>query len=209
MSTLSGTVTSAASGTLTDSTASFYTTGDGLAGVPVAVRSPSGAWQWRRIASNTATELTLDTTNDASWQPTPSAGWTYLVGGIEWYQWTPVVDDGDPFEEKKQHHLYLEVLTPSPSAHLEVQVRPGAQAGVTMTLDVAWQGGGAIWGDPGTLWGTALWGGAPAQQAKREIGQTVIAVQYQFRHYTPDERLVVLAWGRTSDAQPRRRAPVV
>jgi hypothetical protein len=48
----------------------------------------------------------------------------------------------------------------------------------------------------------------PSQRAKREVGQTTTAVQYRFSHYDPDERMVVTAWGRTVDPQPRRKASV-
>jgi hypothetical protein len=65
-------ITAATAGTITAGAAAFYTTGSGLAGMPVLVVSPSGACQWVRIQSNTATVLTLDTVNGPSLSPVPA-----------------------------------------------------------------------------------------------------------------------------------------
>ena len=77
--TLRGTVTSATSTTLTDSTATFYTTGDKLIGVPVYIVSGTGSGQWRIISSNTATVLTVS----AAWTTTPDSTSVYRIGAIE------------------------------------------------------------------------------------------------------------------------------
>jgi hypothetical protein len=52
----------------------FYTTGAGLMGLPVLHIDANGNTQWRRIQSNTANVLTLDTTNDSAWNTLPVAG---------------------------------------------------------------------------------------------------------------------------------------
>lgn len=74
--TLRGTVTSASSTTLVDSTASFYSTGDKLIGVPV-YNVTTG--EWRTISSNTGTVLTVS----SAWSATPTAGDIYRIGAIE------------------------------------------------------------------------------------------------------------------------------
>jgi hypothetical protein len=208
MTTLTGTVEAATDSTLTDSTASFYTDGDGLAGMPVAVKSPAGVWQWRRIASNTATVLTLDTIDDAPFSPVPSVGDTYYVGGIEWYFWTAVQDDGDPFLEKRMYHLYVEALALDQDTVLTVQARYNSERVPGTDLDFLFAiGAGAIWGE--SLWGEALWGASSQQPAKRQLEKTARSAQFRFSNFVPDERIVVTAWAWTDDPQPRRRANAI
>lgn len=77
--TVKGTSTAIGASTLTDSTATFDTTDDGLEDVYVQLYDTSGVFQeQQKISSNTATELTVDT----AWTSSPVAGWTYTVGGI-------------------------------------------------------------------------------------------------------------------------------
>lgn len=72
----SGTVTSATANTLSDTTASFPTGGGGLAGVPVYIRAGTGEGQERRIRSNTATVLTLE----SAWTTIPDTTSEFVVG---------------------------------------------------------------------------------------------------------------------------------
>jgi len=206
MSTLTGTATAATASTITDAGAAFYTTGSGLAGLPVAVRSPAGDWQWRRIASNTGTVLTLDTVNGAPFSPAPAAGWTYYVGGIEWYQWTPVLDVGDPFLEKLLHDLHIAALAPTSALALSVDVRVnGDLASVRPTLEFAFSAGsGGVWGV--STWGSAVWGGAAQRPSKQSLGRTVESVQFRFRNFTPDARVILSAYALGADPNVRRRS---
>lgn len=73
-----GTLSAATSTTITDSAASFRTTGDGLLGIPATVQDSTGAYQTQEVTSNTGTAITT-----ASWSTTPSIGQTYYVGAIE------------------------------------------------------------------------------------------------------------------------------
>ena len=73
----SGTVTSGSSTTLTDSTAAFRTTGDGIRDLSATIQTGTGTYETQEISSNTATELTT-----ASWTTTP-ASQSYWVGAIE------------------------------------------------------------------------------------------------------------------------------
>jgi len=74
---VTGTVTSSADGTVTDSTASFATT---AIHASVAIISGTGKRQIRRITARTGTQLTID----SNWTTNPVAGDKYIVGGIEW-----------------------------------------------------------------------------------------------------------------------------
>ena len=75
--TMRGTVTSATSTTLTDSTATFTST---MVGAPVAIVSGTGKGQYRIISSRTSTQLTVS----AAWATNPDATSVYLVGAISW-----------------------------------------------------------------------------------------------------------------------------
>lgn len=206
MSTLTGLATAATGNTLTDAGASFYTTGDGLAGLPVAVRSPAGVWQWRRILSNTGTVLTLDTVNDAPWLPVPAAGWRYLVGGIEWHQWTPWLDGFDPFTDKLVDHVFVQARSSAATVELTVDVRQNGEAAVADQLAFTFPAGaGMVWGE--SLWGEAVWGAAAQRPAKREVKRTVDSLQLRFSNYEPDASLVLAAFAVTTEGQQRRRAP--
>ena len=100
----------------------LYTEGSGLSGMPVAVFSPAGLWQWRRIASNNATTITLDTLNGAPWSVVPQPGWPILVGGIEWYWYTPYYDVDVPEMKKRGAWLTMQMRTAVPSHVLLVDV---------------------------------------------------------------------------------------
>jgi hypothetical protein len=76
--TVTGNPTSSANSTLTDSGASFATSGSGLAGAWVIAVDTSGTMQYRRITSNTSTVLTVET----NWTSNPATTSTYYVGYI-------------------------------------------------------------------------------------------------------------------------------
>lgn len=205
--TLRGAPTAASATTLTDAGATFYTTGAGLAGLPIAVRSPAGEWQWRRIGSNTPTVITLDTVNDAPFTtvPVPGAGWLYLIGGIEWFWYTPVHDLGNPFDEKTYEHLYLEARSVRASDTLEVPVKINGGAAIQRILSFSFSdAAGGIWGV--SLWGQALWGGSVKTPKKQELKNTVWSMQFGFQNYEPDQTIILTAYGLTKDEAPRRRA---
>ena len=92
--TVTGTATAGGNTTLTDSAATFDTTGDGLAGVWVLLANDENDedGEWRRIVSNTATQLTVE----SAWTTNPIAGDTYYVGYLvpniktKWYSFGKV-----------------------------------------------------------------------------------------------------------------------
>lgn len=90
--TRAGTATGATSTTLTDSAATFNTTGDGLKGVRVYISYGTGEQQFATITSNTSTELTVD-----GWSGgvTPSTDSVYLIGAIDAYFYSKAFDFGD------------------------------------------------------------------------------------------------------------------
>ena len=83
--TVAGTATGSGNTTLTDSGASFTTSGSALKGFTVAALTTTP--QIRVIASNTGTELTVS----EAWTANPPVGTSYIVGAVEsrWrYAWT-------------------------------------------------------------------------------------------------------------------------
>jgi hypothetical protein len=82
--TLIATVTAGTPDSVTCAGAAFYTGGDGLAGMPVAVLSPSGALQWRRIRSNNASMILLDVEHDNPWTVVPQANPDSFDDGALW-----------------------------------------------------------------------------------------------------------------------------
>jgi len=184
----------------------LYTTGSGLAGLPVAVLSPAGTWQWRRIESNTADTIIIDTTNDAPWETIPDATYVAVIGGIEWFWWTPWIDFGLPHLNKKLDHLYVQAG--STGAHpLTVRLRFNNDEGVveslTYTFDVGRQAG--IWDV--SLWDVALWGQIQRQMKKKQIPRTPLTVQVQFSNYRPDQEMRIALYGLTADPLPGMQVP--
>lgn len=116
--TLSGSVTSATGTTLTDSTATFDTTDDGLQQLYVYAIAPDGTVQRRMISANTGTQLTIS----AAWDATPDNTYTYAIAApnFEWdTMWTA---DGEPFYKKRGLYCFNQVLSDTGSAVIRVDV---------------------------------------------------------------------------------------
>jgi len=89
---VTGTVDSTTTTTLVDTSATFNTTGNGLAEAYVHIFNTTthALIGSRRISSNTATELTWLSSGAGGGTLTLAAGQTYFVGPIWWYWKTPV-----------------------------------------------------------------------------------------------------------------------
>ncbi|KKN73619.1 hypothetical protein LCGC14_0399350 [marine sediment metagenome] len=85
-----GTATAGASTTLTDSGATFNTTGDGLKACKIKILSGTGIGQERIISSNTGTIITVT----ASWDTNPDNTSVYAIGYIDAYRKTGWIDFG-------------------------------------------------------------------------------------------------------------------
>lgn len=199
-------VSSATSSTVTCSTAAFYTGGSGLAGLPVAVVSASGAWQWRRIESNTATAITLDTTNDNAWTTTPDSTYFVIVGGLRWYWTTPWLDFGIPDLEKKMNHFYFQAKTTSSANAVTVSVRYMEAEGTTEDTSFTFPVGdtAGVWGS--MVWGVGRWSTTNRRTRKAELGVSKFAAQFQFSNFYADQPASVTAYGLTADPIPGRKA---
>jgi hypothetical protein len=200
-------VTSATASTVTCGTGTFYTTGSGLAGMSVAVRSATGLWQWRRILSNTATVITLDTTNDNPWTTIPDTTYTLVVAGIRWYWTTPWVDFGFPEMEKSLAHFFLQGKSTSSSYDTTVHARFNDDEGVVASTDYTFPTGsrGGVWGE--MIWGTGLWSETTRRTRKQSVGRSPFTTQFQFSNYYPDQPITITGWGLTAERLQGRKVP--
>lgn len=206
--TVSGTATSATHSTLVDSAGAFYVTGDGLAGVPVAVRDPAtGLWQWRRIASNTGTTLTLDTTFGTSWSSIPTTGWRYIIGGIEWWQLTPWMDGGTPLGRKKACWLELQTKPTADDIDIQVVLRFDDNSGSIedREVDLTAETNASLWGV--ALWGTAVWSTISRRARKVRVGRTFQSLQMALGNYEPDQPVIVTGYAIGADPLSRATVP--
>lgn len=200
-------ITGATSSTLTCSAASWYTTGNGLAGIPVGVLSPSGTWQIRRIQSNTGTVLTLDTTNDPVLSTVPAANgtWTAVVGLIEWYWWTPWVDVKSPHVKKRGGFLLVQGGSTNSSNDLRVAIRVNGTNSIRTTKTMSFPTVAGVWGV--SSWGVDVWGGVSTKQVRRKrLSRAFYAIQFRFSNYYPDQPFAISGYGVGADPLPRRRA---
>jgi len=188
---------------------SLYTTGAGLAGMPVAVKSSAGVWQWRIIKSNTADVITIDTTNGSPWTTVPDDTYTAIIGGIEWYWWTEWIDFTVPHLEKVLDHLWIQAKTTSAAHTLEVRMRfnndNGAVDQASFTFSVSQSAG--VWDV--ALWDQALWAEVKRELRKKKILRAPYTCQIQFRNYYPDQEILIPMWGLTADVRAGKKVPSV
>lgn len=203
------TITAATAGTITAAGAAFSTTGSGLAGVPALVVSPAGVEQWVRIASNTATVLTLDTTNGPSLSPVPdptSGTWRVIIGGIDWYWWTPRFTGGDPFTEKSRGWFYLQAGVTSADHELRVDLRFNRAVGIRDTFRFTFTPSGLVWGVG--QWGEDPWGDSGERQTlSQRMPRAYFDAAFRFSNYYPDQPIEI-AWVRcTADWLRAKKVP--
>lgn len=91
--TVTGTVTSRSSTTATDSTATLFTTGNGLREAYIHFFHPTTHAHLgsRRISSNTGTQVTWSSSGAGGGTLTVDVGTVYVVGSVWWYWKTPVM----------------------------------------------------------------------------------------------------------------------
>lgn len=205
-------VLSATAGTVTADVGAgaLYTTGSGLAGMPVAVVNAAGTvWQWRIIKSNTSSVITLDTVNGTPWTQTPDSTWRVVVGGIEWYWWTLWVDYGVPHLEKVLDHLWIQAKTTSAEHDLEVSMRFNNDDRTVEQASFTFSVSSAAGIFDVSLWDQANWAEVRRQLRKKKIVRAPFTCQIRFRNYFPDQDIKITMWGLTADVRVGRKAPSV
>lgn len=180
----------------------FYTTGNGLVGLPVLHIDAAGNQQWRRVQSNTAGVLTLDTTNDAVWNVLPVAGDQIIVGAINWYWRAPVIDFGDPFAKKKGGWFQVQARAGSSTFRLQlIGLMEGLNThGFTRAFTFT---NASTWGDG--LWGEMLWGGGDADAVKTRLMRTFFGFSFELSNPYPNQPVTILTAGVSADKMGRRK----
>lgn len=197
--TRTGTPTAATSTTLTDSGATFFTTGDGLAQLYVVIEDSTGAAQRKRIASNTGTVLTLDT--GEAFDPVPDNHFTYYIGTI-----SPVFNfgwkdgNGTPMWKKQLEYLTLDVVPPETEVELIATVTTDI---TTVDLNLETTISGSEWDS--ALWDVGVWAGPlPIQHLRRRIGTVGRTFLVTVRSNTVDAPFAVARVGVRSKVLTER-----
>lgn len=185
-----GTVTAATSTTLTDSTATFDTTGSGLIErYCFAIANDGIDMQRRRITANTATELTVV----SAWTLTPNTTYTYAVGGID-FQWdTPWMKSGFPFHKKRFEWLFVEASTADATSVVYADVFLSQDEFVprrTFTLTLT--GGGAVYDAATSIYDTSVYGSGLVEQQQKRIARVGQSWRVRIRSIAPDADLILL-----------------
>ena len=119
LGTVRGTVTSSGLITLTDSTASFCTSGNGsVINSPVVITDKTGKGQYRRVVAATSTQLTVD----MPWTNSLDTTSVYQVGGVVW-NWKMTwlrLNVGDTMQERTCEILFAPTVQP---ATMDVRTR--------------------------------------------------------------------------------------
>jgi len=161
-----GVPTAVAASSLTDTCATFTTDGSGLKGAVVRIIGGTGEDQERRILTNTATTLSLE----SPWTTNPDTSSTYTVGGIDSHWRSKDYSFGAEDVRKIFRH---------------VRVRPREEGDISLRMHyitdfrrlpaatlklLSLLGRGFTWGR--SAWGSAVWGAAPIIQTKVSLRGT-------------------------------------
>lgn len=189
----SGTVTgtfvasAATMGTITST--GFYTTGAGLTERYVVVKNSTGHIVGRsRIASNTATVLTLVTSLTSL---TPTATYTFDIAGPDIRLYTKQIDFKQAFLRKRVDNVYVHIKTNTDSENLLM----GTLINYNPTVGDLYQGflnAGTTWDDTDALWDSSLWGGTGAVKKRFRVIRNCHAFQVGLFHTSANKDIVIL-----------------
>lgn len=203
--TLTAQVTAADANSVTAADAAFYTDGDGLKGLPVGVVDAYGNWQIRTIASNTGTQINLDIANGPGWATVPDNTYQVVVGGIDWFWSSPLINWGAPMRRKQGRYVYAQARAVSASgAGLIVRARLDDENNVlTVSETFAIRSAGG-WGSG--LWGVMLWGGAARQTGRKRLTRSFYGIQFELSNRFPQQPMELTCFGVTADGKKGRWA---
>lgn len=206
--TTQATITAATAASITAAAAAFYTTGSGLAGMPVLAISPTGRCQWVRAQSNTGTVITIDTTNGPPLSPVPAPAdgtWTVIVGGIDWYWRTPRFTGAKPHVQKKRGWFFIQGGANSAAHELMVDTYVDRSSAIEKSSAVTFAATGLTWGTG--VWGTSAWGASGQRSTrKHRITRNFYDVSFRFSNYYPNQPMQVVYINIGADWLLRRRA---
>lgn len=187
--TRSGNITAATSTYIEDSTATFDTTGNGLAQLYFYVIDPEQLKvQRRRIGSNTATRLTLD--SGQSWSYDPNTQWTYLVAAPD-FQWDFKVEDFDsPFTKKRFDYFVSQLAVTGADATIRCEIYKNKDLdSPNKTFSFTAASGNAIWNE--SEWNTAQWAGGNVTTERKRISLTGLSILLRLINRSHNSRIVI------------------
>jgi len=148
--TLTGAPTSATAGTITDTLATFDTTGGGLSQIPVILVASDGSTQRAIIASNSGTVLTLVSNLGV----VPDTTWTYYIGCPNFEFDTkylgptsnPTVESGTVFNSRRFKQVLIKGISDTGSADLDVYcILDHVENPFGCHVVISLEGAGALW----------------------------------------------------------------
>lgn len=196
--TLTGTPTSMTSNTLTDTGATFDTTGGGLVEAYVVMVDAEGNWERRRITANTATELTF--TPDITIAPT-----TYYIGSANFELDTKWFDTGEPFRRKHLQFLFTHATSSTGAADITIQLYTDWDLITPVkTLTVSAAGGGDVWDT--AVWDVARFASeGTVAETRRRLAQVAKVYRLRFINREPNTACIVLKAAIESTLQGSKR----
>ncbi len=179
--------------TITDLTATFATTGEGLQERKVTILDDDDVIVTNtirpRITSNTATAFTLNT---AVSPLVVGQTYTYHIGGIDWQFDTAWLDAELPFDKKRLEFLYVMGLLEGGDMYVDIfkNVRDD-----TLQLNrLATIPSSALGWDEAN-WDVLIWDDIEVTYDRIRGGQTGITFAYRFRNSVPDQPMTLLKTG--------------
>ena len=187
--------------TITDATATFDTTGAGLAERYVVVTDASNRVVAKvRISSNTSTVLTLSSTSPGF---TPNATYTYYIGSPDFRFYTKWLDMDQTFIRKRFDRVYLHADAGGDDSDLFLGTQLNfidenlAAQSVTLTT-------GELWDAATTLWDYSKWTGTGQVKKRLSILRSAQAIRIGLFHFTPKQDMVVNTIGILARSQSDR-----
>lgn len=196
--TLQSLVTAAGITSLTDSLATFDTTGDGLRDCMVTAIDPTGLFTERNvIQSNTGTVLTTK----YNWTVTPLAGWTYNVGSpyfeldTKHMHPTSMPDkDGSSFYNRNFKRVLVKATTDTAASNIVVlPIIDGDLANLQLAIVMNINTGGAQFDID--KWDIGKFGTGKATVAHHGVGLHGHTCGIRIRNTNPGEGLILLGVG--------------
>lgn len=193
LTTTGGSVTSATSTTLVDSTQSFPTSGNGLLDRYVyALDSTRRTVQRRRISSNTATELTLT----SAWTTIPTSSYTYVVGGIDFQFDMAGEDFGQAFMRKRLREVFIESLV-NTATECDIDFFVDGAQSIATTRRFSLTAGGAVYGV--SIYGAATYGGGTRDTLKSRVAIVGRTFKIRVRHLKNGRDFRLIKMGLTAE----------
>lgn len=185
--TLEGSVTSATSTTLTDSTATFDTTDDGLKELYVYAIGSDRSVQRRLISSNTGTQITVS----SAWDATPDNTYTYAIAAPHWEWDTKWTNDGEPFYKKVGLYHFAQLLSDSGSAVIQVDVFGDYDSFNSLkTFTFTASGTGGIFDV--SLFDEAIFGEVGITYNRRWIGRRFRSYRLRYSNIEPNSQVALV-----------------